>query len=78
MRLTTPSLIHRSRNDRRWACVIESKHFEISASITFRFHMGPLRVFACHGSPRQVNGFLWETTTPSHFLAKLAADADCA
>ena len=27
--------------------------------------------------PRQVNEFLWETTTPSHFLAKLAADADC-
>ena len=39
--------------------------------------MGPLRVFACHGSPRQVNEFLWETTTPSHFLAKFAADADC-
>ena len=42
-----------------------------------RFRMGPLRGFACHGSPRQVNEFLWETTTPSHFLAKLAADADC-
>ena len=27
--------------------------------------------------PRQVNEFLWETTTHSHFLAKLAADADC-
>ena len=38
---------------------------------------GTLRVLACHGSPRQVNEFLWETTTPSHFLAKLAADAGC-
>ena len=34
-------------------------------------------MFACHGSPRQVNEFLGETTTPSHLLAKLAADADC-
>ena len=42
-----------------------------------RFRLGSLRVLACHGSPRQVNEFLWETTTPSHFLAKLAADAGC-
>ena len=37
MRLTMPSLIRRSRNDRRWACVMLSKYFEMSASITHRW-----------------------------------------
>jgi len=26
------------------------------------------RLLLCHGSPRRVNEFLWESTTPSHFL----------
>ncbi len=42
-----------------------------------RFELGDLRVLACHGSPRRMNEFLWESTTPPHFLAKLASDADC-
>ena len=41
-----------------------------------RFHLGDLRVLGCHGSPRQMNEFLWESTTPTHFLRKLARDAD--
>lgn len=40
----------------------------------FRFRLGDLRVLACHGSPRQMNEFLWESTTPAHFLRKLASD----
>jgi len=32
------------------------------------------RVLMCHGSPRQTNEFLWESTTPSHFLSKLFVD----
>lgn len=43
----------------------------------FRFRLGGLRVLCCHGSPRQMNEFLWESTTPTHFLAKLARDYDC-
>lgn len=39
-----------------------------------RFSLGPLRVLLCHGSPRKVNEFLWESTTPTHFLEKLADD----
>lgn len=39
-----------------------------------RFRLGDLDVLACHGSPRQTNEFLWESTTPTHFLAKLATD----
>lgn len=39
-----------------------------------RFRLGDLDVLACHGSPRQTNEFLWESTTPTHFLDKLATD----
>lgn len=31
-----------------------------------------LRTLLCHGSPRRVNEFLWESTTPTHFLHLLA------
>jgi len=30
------------------------------------------RVLICHGSPRKVNEFLWESTTPTQFLEHLA------
>ena len=40
-----------------------------------RFRLGGLDVLACHGSPRQTNEFLWESTTPTHFLDKLAREA---
>lgn len=42
-----------------------------------RFRLGDLRVLACHGSPRQINEFLWESTTPLHFLEKLRRDEGC-
>lgn len=41
-----------------------------------RFRLGELEVLACHGSPRQTNEFLWESTTPTHFLDKMAEDFD--
>ena len=34
------------------------------------------RVLMAHGSPRRVNEFLWESTTPAPFLAKLMDDYD--
>jgi len=37
-----------------------------------RFEIGPVRVLLCHGSPRRTNEFLWESTTPTHFLDHLA------
>lgn len=47
----------------------------------FRFELGDerhaLRVRCCHGSPRQMNEFLWESTTPTHFLEKLHRDHAC-
>ena len=39
-----------------------------------RLSLGPLRLLLCHGSPRKTNEFLWESTTPTHFLEKLADD----
>ncbi len=39
-----------------------------------RLQMGNYRVLLCHGSPRKMNEFLWESTTPTHFLEKLCRD----
>lgn len=33
--------------------------------------LGPFKVLLCHGSPRRVNEFLWESTTSTHFLEHL-------
>jgi predicted phosphodiesterase len=37
-----------------------------------RLQFGKFRVLMCHGSPRRVNEFLWESTTSTHFLEHLA------
>jgi predicted phosphodiesterase len=39
-----------------------------------RFEIGGKRVLCCHGSPRKMNEFLWETTTPTHLLEKFCDD----
>jgi predicted phosphodiesterase len=39
-----------------------------------RLQLGRYRVLMCHGSPRRMNEFLWESTTPTHFLEHLAND----
>jgi predicted phosphodiesterase len=43
-----------------------------------RLRLGRYRLLLCHGSPRRMNEFLWESTTPTHFLDHLARahDAD--
>ena len=41
-----------------------------------RFDLGSARVLVCHGSPRKFNEFLWESTTPTHFLNHLANQQD--
>lgn len=38
--------------------------------------LGNQRVLLCHGSPRQVNEFLWESTCSTHFLESLCDHAD--
>ena len=37
-----------------------------------RLELAGRQVLLCHGSPRQMNEFLWESTTPTHFLERLA------
>jgi predicted phosphodiesterase len=34
----------------------------------FRIRLGERRVLMCHGSPRRINEFLWESTTPDGLL----------
>ncbi len=41
-----------------------------------RLELEGQRVLMAHGSPRRVNEFLWESTTPEPFLAKLFDDYD--
>ncbi len=54
----------------------ENRAWLASLPGALRFRLGDLGVLACHGSPRRTNEFLWESTTPTHFLAKLAGDHD--
>ncbi len=39
-----------------------------------RIMLGRYRVLLCHGSPRRLNDFLWESTTSTHFLQYLAGE----
>jgi diadenosine tetraphosphatase ApaH/serine/threonine PP2A family protein phosphatase len=39
-----------------------------------RLQLGRYRLLLCHGSPRRVNEFLWESTTSTHFLDFLAGE----
>ncbi len=39
-----------------------------------RILLGRFQVLLCHGSPRTVNEFLWESTTPNGLLAKFLRD----
>lgn len=41
-----------------------------------RLTLGNYRLLMCHGSPRRVNEFLWESTTSSHFLEYLMRTHD--
>jgi diadenosine tetraphosphatase ApaH/serine/threonine PP2A family protein phosphatase len=41
-----------------------------------RIRLGGRRVLMSHGSPRQINEFLWESATPDGLLRRLMATAD--
>jgi predicted phosphodiesterase len=45
---------------------------ELPASI--KLTVSNLRIMMAHGSPRRVNEFLWESTTPDSFIEKLLFD----
>lgn len=41
-----------------------------------RFEAGGRRFLLCHGSPRRINEFLWESTSPDAFLERLCIEHD--
>lgn len=41
-----------------------------------RLTLGGRRALLCHGSPRAVNEFLWESSTPDGLVARLLDDSD--
>lgn len=49
----------------------ENRRFLQQLPLQRHIQLGPLRVLCCHGSPRKVNEFLWESTTPTHFINHL-------
>ncbi len=52
-----------SPSNRRWLRDLPSE---------IRLEVDGLRFLLCHGSPRRTNEFLWESTTSTHFLDRLA------
>lgn len=47
---------------------IGNRDFLGSLPESLRMDIGDFRVLLCHGSPRRMNEFLWESTTPTHVL----------
>ena len=45
---------------------------------SLRFRLGDRIVQLCHGSPRRVNEFLWESASPDHLLEGFLEDAGAA
>jgi predicted phosphodiesterase len=56
-----------SYDNRRWLAALPR---------TARILVGHARVLLCHGSPRQINEFLWETTTPSGLIDKFCRESE--
>jgi diadenosine tetraphosphatase ApaH/serine/threonine PP2A family protein phosphatase len=52
----------------------EWKRWMAALPMTRRLEVGGRRVLLVHGSPRRINEFLWESTSPVAFLEKLLAD----
>jgi len=61
------TLRHTSAANRRWLATLPP---------ALRLRVGNARVLLCHGSPRQMNEFLWETTTPDGLLEKFCRDTE--
>src|SRR5262249_9519293 len=53
------TLANTSRVNRKWMKDLPGQR---------RLILGGKRLLLCHGSPRRINEFLWESTTSTHFL----------
>lgn len=56
------TLAKTSRHNRAWM---------LELPLERRLQLGSYRVLMCHGSPRRINEFLWESATSTHFLEHL-------
>ena len=54
----------------------DNKRWLSGLSEMARIRWSGRNVLLCHGSPRRMNEFLWESTTPDQFLHKLFIDYD--
>jgi predicted phosphodiesterase len=54
----------------------ENRRYLASLRPEIRFTADNRRVFLCHGSPRRVNEFMWESTSPTHLLERFCDDYD--
>ena len=43
---------------------------------TLKVALGDTRLLLCHGSPRRINEFLWETTTPNGLLERFCRETE--
>jgi diadenosine tetraphosphatase ApaH/serine/threonine PP2A family protein phosphatase len=59
------TLRHTSSEHRRWLGALPS---------WLALEVGGHRVFLCHGSPRQLNEFLWDSTTPTALLERFCRE----
>ncbi len=46
----------------------DNKRFLATLPETLSLEIDGVRILLCHGSPRRVNEFLWESSTPTHLL----------
>ena len=53
----------------------ENRAWMSGLPLTRRLEAGGRRILLVHGSPRRINEFLWESTSPAVFLEKLLADS---
>lgn len=63
------TLAHTSSANREWLRQLPDQR---------RIELGGYRLLLCHGSPRRMNEFLWESTTSTAFLAFLLRQHDAA
>jgi predicted phosphodiesterase len=57
---------HTSREHKTWMGTLPGH---------IRLAVAGRKVLLCHGSPRKINEFLWESTTPAPFIRKLLREA---
>lgn len=55
---------------------VENRRWMRALPGDLRLEINGTRILLCHGSPRKMNEFLWESTTSTQFLNKLANDCE--